>query len=257
MVSGVEPTGFYSLLRWCSDPARDEARNVAVVVVEAKGKWGAVRAAPISQISPRLQEQGIVDAMVVGLQRRIEEEGGFGLEELEHLRRGYERSISLTQPRPVAVSNIDATVSALYRALVAKPVPGGRALTKARVMDDVVRALRRVKVRVARSQYVEDVMFDLVFEGQPRLGEVLSYASITEVVAPAENDAGRFLFGLSRVDRQGLAIVAPPPEDARTVVKDSYARVLDWFASADVLVKRPDEIVRRVPEQQILDLVLA
>jgi hypothetical protein len=257
MVSGIEPRAFYSLLRWCSDPARNEARNVAVIVVHSKGEWGAVRAAPISTISPRLAEQGIVDAMVDGLQQRIERERGFGLEELEQLRGHFERSISLTEPRPVVVSNLDATVGALYRALVARPAGGSRAVTKSVVLDRVVAGLRRANVRVGRSQYVGDVLFDLVFEGQDALGEVLSFASGARNVVPIENDAGHFLFGLSRIRRTGIAVVEPPPEDAPAHVADSHARVLSWFGSAGVPIHRPEDFTQRVPQQQILDLIPA
>ena len=149
-----------------------------MIVVQSQGEWGAVRAVPISSISPRLAEQGIVDSMIDGLQRRIERERGFGLEDLTRLREHFERSISLTEPQPVAVGNIDATVSALYRALVARPAGGSRAVTKSVVLDRVVTGLRRANVRVGRSQYVRDVMFDLVFEDQDTLGEVLSFASV-------------------------------------------------------------------------------
>lgn len=60
--------GYFSILRWRPDATRDEARNIAVLLVEARGHFSRLESAPLSRISPRLHEQGILDSALLGLQ---------------------------------------------------------------------------------------------------------------------------------------------------------------------------------------------
>lgn len=47
MVAAVVEQGYYSILRWRNDVMRDEARNVAVVLVDEEGQFGGFRHAPL------------------------------------------------------------------------------------------------------------------------------------------------------------------------------------------------------------------
>src|SRR5438128_197075 len=92
--------GYFSLVRWASDPTRAEARNVAVLLVDPSSGFAGVRSAPVSSISPRLHEQGLLDAVLVQLEHRFAqtEEPGVGL--LDELHRSLERSLVVTAPQP-------------------------------------------------------------------------------------------------------------------------------------------------------------
>src|SRR5260370_33092720 len=68
----VTERGFYSVVRWRSDATRDEARNVAVVLVDAEGQFGGIRMAPPSAWSSDARQQGFLDAMLHGLERQFE-----------------------------------------------------------------------------------------------------------------------------------------------------------------------------------------
>jgi hypothetical protein len=139
----VATQAFFSVLRWRSDPTRDEARNVAVVVVDQNGTLGGVRAAPVSSVTKRLHDQGLVDAMLLALEKRFEGTEKPRLTDLEEMRRELQRSLYLTEPRPVAVSDIDLTLEALYRAYAAPRAVGSKIATKGRVLDRTVASLRK------------------------------------------------------------------------------------------------------------------
>jgi hypothetical protein len=154
--------GFYSILRWRTDATRDEARNVAVLLVDRDGRLGGMRAAPISSISPRLHEQGLLDAILVNLEATFQGSSRPTLETLEQLRAHLQRSLVLTEPRLVAVPDVDVTLDALYRAYAAPKGGGSTAATHGRVLDRVMTQLRRRGWSVKRGEYVGDFIFDLV-----------------------------------------------------------------------------------------------
>src|SRR3954471_3548205 len=90
--SGAETRqGYYSLLRWRTDPVRDEARNVGVVLVEEKGAFSAFKPAPLSAISAKLHEQGLLDAALVALGQQVDEHR-FTLERLHALHESFHQS---------------------------------------------------------------------------------------------------------------------------------------------------------------------
>ncbi|MDA8201345.1 MAG: hypothetical protein M0Z49_01010 [Chloroflexi bacterium] len=247
--------GYYSLLRWQSDPARGEARNVAVLLVDADGEVAGIRAAPVSAISPRLHEQGLLDGILVSLDRRLAGSERPTVGDLREMSSTLTRSISLSEPRPVAVGDFDTTLSTLYRALVSRPGRSSKVLTKGLLLDRVVRAMRHAGQSVLRSQYVGDFLIDVVIDApNPTLGEVLSFASGAQNTVPIENDAGHFLYALERLQRGGLAVVEPPPADAALTVREAHARVLRWFGHAGVPVQRIEELTPNKPLQQALDI---
>lgn len=247
--------GYYSLLRWQRDPARGEARNVAVLLVDADGEVAGIKAAPVSAISPRLHEQGLLDGILLSLDRRLAGLDRPTVGDLREMSDTLIRSISLSEPRPVAVGDFDTTLSTLYRALVARSGRSSKVLTKGVLLDRVVRAMRHAGQTVLRSQYVDDFLIDVVVDApSPTLGEVLSFASGAQDMVPIENDAGHFLYALQRLQKDGLAVVEPPPADAARPVREAHARVLRWFGNAGVPVQRIDELTPAKPLQPALDM---
>lgn len=119
--------GWFSLLRWRADTARDEARNVALLLVEERGGFNAFKAAPLSRISSRLQEQGLLDATLVALEQQFGPEQAFTLERLTSMHDKLHHSLYLTKPRPVAVQNLDETVGSSTKLSLLPEVAAGQA----------------------------------------------------------------------------------------------------------------------------------
>lgn len=127
---------YFSLLRWASDPTRGEARNVAVILVDEAGSLGAIRSAPLSTISPSIHQQGLIDAVLSALERRMRSPAQrLRLEDLHALRSQLQQSLQITEPKAVAVSDVDSTLRALYRAYAAPRARGSSVLTKGRLLD--------------------------------------------------------------------------------------------------------------------------
>jgi hypothetical protein len=237
--------GYFSLLRWRANPTRDEARNVAVLVVTS-GEGGALRAAPLSSISPRLQDQGILDDVLRGLEQRLSN-GGATIEALGDLHRTFEHALVVTEPQPVALRGaVEDTVAALYRAYVAPRGGGSRRRTKGVVLDRVVDTLRSQGVDARRGQYVGDFIFDVVIEPEatPTVVEVLSFAAERKNWTPIEQDAAHFLYGLRllREEREieGRAVVEPPGDGESGA--QTHERVLRWFEHDGVPRYSPEEL---------------
>ena len=244
---------YFSLLRWRTDPTRDEARNVAVIVVGENGEAGGLQSAPISAISPTLHEQGLLDEVVLSLERRFAGNKKMRLDELLAIREGLNRSLYLTEPRAVAVSDLDLTLHALYRAYAAPRPVSSRGVSKGQFLDRVVVSLRGRGMQVQRGRRLNDVLFDLVVDGPDEaVGSVLSFASGAADFANVERDAGHFLYGLARTSRPGLAYIQPPEEAARDAARDAHQRILGWYGESAVDVRLPDDLSR--PRQQSLAL---
>jgi hypothetical protein len=237
--------GHFSVLRWRTSPTRDEARNVAVLLVGADG--GALRAAPLSSISPRLHEQGILDAVLVGLEKRLTNGGG-DVEALEGLSHSFDHALVVTDPKPVAIrGGLDEALTALYRAYVAPRGGGSRKRTKGVVLDSVVNALRKRGYEARRGEYVGDFIFDVVLDSDDamRALEVLSFAVERKSWTPIEQDAAHYLYGLRllRDDRglEGAAVVEPPADDGNGA-REAHDRILRWFDREHVPIYSPEEI---------------
>ncbi len=255
MADDLVQRAYYSILRWRGDATRDEARNVAVMLVEAEGLFGGLKAAPLSSISPRLREQGLLDAMLVNLQRHFEGDARPNLAFLREMHAGLQRSLYLTEPQSVAVPDPDAVLTALYRAYVAPRGGGSRAITKGTVLDRVVNTLRSQGYHVRRGEYVDDFMFDVVIETERErlaVGGVLSFASTIKNWTPVEYDAGHFLYALDRLGTAGFSVIQPPSEISPQAALASFERVRRWLDGAGVPVVEPIELEEgRLPVQSL------
>lgn len=244
--------GYFALLRWRVDATRDEARNIAVLLADERGRFGGMRHSPVSSISPRLRDQGIVDDFLLGIEERYEQ--GLRLRDLKELHRSLQRSLVVTQPEPVAVGDPEETLDALYRALVA-PRSGGRAPTKGVLLDRVVTSLRKQGLRARRGAYIDDFIFDVVVEngGPTSVFEVLSFAVPRKDWTPIERDAAHFLYALGRVEEvEPRAVIQPPPEGRAGTT--SYERVRRWLDDEEIPMLAPDELSA---EQLALDIAHA
>lgn len=240
--------GYFSVVRWRSNPTRDEARNIAVVLVDAEGQFGGVRPAPPSSLSSDARQQGLLDAILHGLEARFTADERPDLAFLRGLADVMVQSLYLTPPKPVAVPDPDLTLHALYRAYV-QPVGAPRTMTKGVVTDRVVHALRRQGFDVRRGEYIGDFLFDAIVgtSGTTTVCNVLSYATTRKNAIPIERDAGHFLYGLEHLGLTGLAVIEPPSQGAGDEVITSHGRVRRWFSDAHVPVQAPGEVTIAEP----------
>lgn len=248
MAGDVGQRGYYSILRWRTDATRDEARNVAILLVEAEGQYAGIKAAPLSSVSRRLRDQGLLDAMLVGLQGQFEGEHRPTLATLRQLHMSLQRSICLTEPQPVAVQDPDAVLAALYRAYITPRGGGSRVITKGVALDRVVHTLRNRGYAVRRGEYVEDFIFDMVIEtaaSRPALAEVLSFATTAKNWTNTEYDAGHFLYALGRLQAPGFTVIQPPSEMSEQTAVTAYERIRRWFDAANVPVFQPAELAEQ------------
>lgn len=251
MGATVEPQAYFSILRWRQDPTRDEARNVAVVLADRAGAVGGIRSAPLSTISSRLHEQGLLDSMLLGLQKRFESLKKPTAEEISELHRTMQRSLYFTEPQPVSVADLDVTLAALYKTYVA-PRPSGRsAYAKGAILDKAMIAFRRHGYEVLRGQYVGDFIFDAVIRAPQRsVVDVLSFATGAKDWSRVEHEAAHFVFALERLDTQGIAVVQPPVEESEPNATKSYRRVAGWLKDAEIPVLSPTGMTEeRISEQ--------
>jgi hypothetical protein len=182
--------------------------------------------------------------MLVGLERRLDEpDQPFTVEHLNELHADLDHAVYVTEPKPVAVSDPDDALAALYRAFVASRAGGRRGQTKGMVLDRVVAALRTRGMNVRRGAYIQDFIFDVIVDEAHgyRPVEVLSFAAPRKDWSPLEKDAGHFLFALQQLEVAGAAVVQPPPPELEEA-SEPYARIRRWFDRAEVPVSAPDEV---------------
>jgi hypothetical protein len=238
--------GYYSLVRYRSDPTRGEGRNIAVVLVDAEGQFGGVKMARASTLSQNEHQRGFLDTMLRGLQAQFNVSPKPDLSRLKELSDQFDRSVEITEPLPTAVPDPEQTLEVLYKAFVARPAGGGE-MTKGDIADKVQAVFLKQGFVVRRSHYVKDVNFDLVVDRpQGQLAcEFLSFVTRAKTERgwlPVERDAGHFLYGLERVELKGMAVVQPPVGDSPDQAQASFARISKWFDEADVPVHTPEQV---------------
>jgi hypothetical protein len=229
--------GYFSLLRWISDRTRDEARNVGIMLVDPESGFRGLRSAPVSAVSPRLHDQGLLDEMIVQLEGNLQSSDRPGVDLLTDLHRSLTQSLVVSEPKPVAITDVEEDFQALYRAYLATRGGGGRALTKGVVLDRVISAMRESGRQVKRGAYIEDFIFDVVVEdpGEPRsVIEVLSFAAPRKDWTPIEHDAGHFLYAANELEVAPSAVIQPPENGTADAAHESYERVVRWLTRARI-----------------------
>jgi hypothetical protein len=238
----VSPVGHYSLLRWRRDIARSEARNVAVIVLDADGKHAVLQAAPISSISKKLYSQGILDAVVAGLEQRLSDTDR-PASLLADLGKSLDRSLYLTPLMPTAVADLDSTAQVLYRALVKPRSSGSGEITSGKLLDDIVARLRKHGLAVRRGEYLSSFLFDAVIDG-PReraVLEVLSFATSAKDWTAAEHNAGHFLYAVDKLRMKSAAVIKPPNEKSAKAAHRAYDHVCGWMKDENIRVLAPED----------------
>lgn len=237
--------GFYSIVRYSSDPLRGESKNVAVVLIDETRGLASSRTAPLSQITPRLTEHGILDGLLMHLAARLD--GGELRQpgDVAALAESLGPTISITRPVPAAIDqNFDVTLKALYKSLVAPRRGRNPGLARGEILDRLVRACRDAGVSVSPGIYVEDLLFDAVVSTtrvrQPV--QVLSFETEAENPHSIEVAAGHFLFALHRLHSDGVCVIQPPHTRAKESARVSHRRVARWMADQGVATLRPDEL---------------
>ena len=238
--------GYFSLLRWRPDVARDEPRNIAVLLADAEGRFAGMRPVPVSAISEKLHEQGLVDALLVGLKSRVED-SHFTLDELHELHGSLSGALIATEPRPVAVRDVEETIKALYRAFLAVRTGRSRGQTKGVVLDRVVNDLRRSGWEVRRGAYIDDFIFDVVIDEAPvhapNVVSVFSFATHRKDWITVEKDAGHFLFARNALRVDAAAVVQGPTESS-SAAREPFERVHRWLEGAEVPVTDASNLIK-------------
>lgn len=254
MATQLVQQGYYALVRWRPDVTRDEAKNVAVILVDPEGQFGGVKSAPISEISQSLRDQGLIDALVNGLKGQFSSQAKPDLGWLRALHSSLFDSLVVTEPAPTAVPAADETLEALYRALVAPRYRGSspRTVTKGAFLDRVVERFRTEGIPVRRGEYVKDFLFDAVAtpKGRPPIMvEVLSFATLAKSWVNSEHDAGHFLYAVERTNAStAMAVINPPTDESVETARASFERIKRWFNVAQLFTITSDELGRgRLP----------
>lgn len=248
MAEVVRRRGYFSILKWRDNPTRDEARNIAVLLVDPEGEFAGIRRAPPSALSTRLAQQGLIDDVLEGLKERFEGEEPPNLADLNDMRTTFVNSIAISDPKPVVVKDLDKTLKALYKAYVQKTTSyGGKPITKSALRSDVTQQLRRKGYKVALDHYVDDFRFDVVVEDPQSRGqtaaEVLSFANPKKTWTREEDGAGHFLFAIRYTNLEPLAIVQPPTEVSLDIAIATFERVSRWFRNEKVEVVSLEDVV--------------
>lgn len=244
MDGSLTATGHFSVLRWRNDGTRDEARNVAVIVVGDDGGHAAMRAAPISSISPRLHDQGILDGWLIGLERQFQHVGNGALDLLINLHDSLHHSLYLTKPKPTAVPDLDLTAGALYRAFVAPRSHGSSEITSGKLLDRTIKRLRQSGLSVRRGEYIESFLFDAVVDSPHGISavEVLSFATSARNWTGPEHDAGHFLYAIRKLSIHAAAVIQPPADFSNVNARRAYEHVSGWMKDESIQVVNLDRI---------------
>ncbi|HEV2455628.1 MAG TPA: DUF3037 domain-containing protein [Verrucomicrobiae bacterium] len=120
--------GYFSLVQYCPDPARQEAANVGVVLFCPEAQFIRARTAGTISRIRRFFGQGVdgnrhLHGMMKALSSRLEiERSEFkSLDDFEKFVSSRANKIILTQPKPMLVTDPQSDLETLYSELVAEP----------------------------------------------------------------------------------------------------------------------------------------
>jgi hypothetical protein len=235
--------GFYSILRYTPDSARGEAKNVALMLVDERRDIARLRVAPLSQITPKLNEHGVLDKLLVQFGSRLQAGELRDQAQVNALSRAIGPTLSLTAPIPAAIGdNVDATLKALYMAFVAPRQSRDAGISHGQLLDRLVKACRKAGAAIEPGAYVGDMLFDAILSGLGRRTpvQILSFDGASPNPRGLEQAAGYFLFALNRIHEDGLCVMQPPPEHAIDPARASYRRIRNWMEDGRVETIGPE-----------------
>lgn len=239
--------GFYSIIRYTPDPVRDEAKNVALMLIDEQRDVARLRVAPLSQLTPRLNEHGLLDKLLVHFGARLQAGELRDQRQVAALSRVIGPTLSLTAPVRAAIGDdVDATLKSLYTAFVAPRRGRDSSISHGQLLDRLVKACRKAGAAVEPGAYVEDILFDAIVSWRKRRTpvQVLSFETTTQNPHGIEQAAGHFLFALNRIHADGLCVMQPPVLKSTDPVKASYRRVRNWMQDGGVETVGPEDLPR-------------
>ncbi len=236
---------YYAVLRYSPDHARNEARNIGLLVVgDAGHAW--FKTARMSRVTPRLLEPGLEDEILTRFQSRVREGEFRNRGQVSDLAATLRGSIQLTPPAPMAVAgSFQTSADALFHSLVAIRQRRGPGLGKGELLDRVVDVFRSKRAAVARGSYIGDFIFDAVEQDAgsvPTAVGVASFDTEAEDWAGTERQVGHFLFGVNRVQPRPAFVIQEPTRISTDAARLTHERVTKWLAEADVPTIRSTEI---------------
>ena len=235
--------GYYSLVRFSSDLVRGEPRNIAVILVDSDAPEGAVRAAPLSRVAPRVRDAGVLDAVLRSLAARVQAGEIIGQAGLMSIASTSTSTVSISAPKPAIVDGeMKESLDRLYQSFVG--VRSARQpLRKGEILDRLVASLVRTGAPVQRDAYVKDFAIDALISGSSHAAiQVLSFCVGDSRGVTVEREAGHFLFGMERLRIDATAVLQPPIEASGKGLWTSYDRVQRWLDDARVPSVRPSDI---------------
>jgi hypothetical protein len=235
--SVVEMDAFYTVLRYSPDPARDEARNIGILVVgDSRHAW--FKTAPLSRVTPKLHEQGLLDAILARFESRVNEGEFRNPNQVSDLAAILRGPIQLTSPAPMAVAgSFQTSADALFHSLVAIRQRRGPGLGKGELLDRVVDVFRSKGAAVARGSYIGDFIFDAVVQDPgsvPTAVGVASFDTEAEDWAGTERQVGHYLFAVTRVQPRQAFVVQAPTSISTDAARLTHGRVTKWLHEAGV-----------------------
>jgi hypothetical protein len=214
------------------------------MLVAPAGAFSGMRVLPPSALPASIRTGGVVGGLLEDLHRRFTA-GGEDLAALQRLQRSLTDSLILTEPKSVAVSDVEDDLRGLFNAYVRVASGRASAPTKRSLLEKVDSELNRRGIGHELGFWSHDRRFDgVIINGQPRaVFEVLTFAANLKDWERVENDAGNFLFARQRVGLVGILAAQPPGEDAEPAAITSYERVTHWAEEEAVRVcAAPEEV---------------
>lgn len=241
MASEIARTAYFSILRWILDIARDEPRNLAVILVDSQGGFAKFKAAPLDTIIPKPKEQVVLRAMLKGLERQLKETCQPDFAGLMEMHKQQKGSIRLTKPRPIKVIDPDAKLDDLYQTYVASPETGTGEL-----VERVMYTLSELGITVERNKYLGEYAFDITAFGtgaKPIAIQVFSFEGTQESWLSEEHSAAYFVSALGKIKKVvGASVIRPPSSDATDDARVAHDRLVGWFNKRGVLIVNSDNL---------------
>lgn len=243
--------GSYSVIRFTRDIARNESRNIGVLLVAPDAGFAAMRCLPPASVSKTLAEQGLLTGVLDQLREHLVASPTQPV--LEAIGSRLNLSLSVTDPLPTATADHPRLLlDSLYANLVAPKSHVAAGYTKGHMIDRLARWTRQQGQEIELAAQVDDYTFDAVLRlpSAPVAFGVTSLAARHLDQHRIEQEATHFLFGTQRVHAaQFVGLLQPPPAGAEPSTRRLYARLVSWHDEAGVPVITPRELPRLIPIQ--------